>query len=75
VVLTLDTEMLTYDLEITLSGFSGEIAGAHIHAAPARANGGVIIDPLDGGKAFGMVGSLTTYSVSGEPFPPENLAS
>lgn len=75
-VLLLDTETLTYDLEINISGLPETINAAHIHAAPAGDNGGVIVNLLDeGDEAFEELGSFKSYSVTGKPFDPAELAN
>ena len=75
-VLLLDTESLTYDLTIHINGLAASIDMAHIHAAPAGANGAVIVDLLDDvDEAFDELGAFKSYSVSDKPFDPTQLGN
>jgi len=75
-ILLLDTEELTYDLEINISGLPETINAAHIHSAPAGVNGGVIVDLLDEeDEAFDELGSFKSYRVTGKAFEAAELAN
>lgn len=75
-VLTLDTETLNFDLTIHINGLEESINLAHIHAAPAEANGGVIIDLLDEvDESFDELGAFKSYAVTNKPFDPSQIAN
>lgn len=71
-IVTLDTELNTFDLTINISGLANDLSASHIHVGPPDTDGGVIVDIGDM-SVYDVIGEFYSYQATDVAFPPENL--